>query len=439
MKVILAERHEIPLVNFWLSANAGYASDQFAVPGTAKLASALMMNGPEKRNALQISDEAQSLGAILNVASDLDLTTASLSALNTKLDPSLDLFADVVLHPSFPESDFKRLKSLQLAAIDNEQSQPFAMAERVLPVLLYGKGNAYAVPLTGSGTKNSVAEITRESLVKFQQSWFKPNNATLVIVGDTKMDEIKPKLEQLFATWKPGEVPKKNIARVQQPPKSGVYIIDKPDAPQSVILGGTIAPPKNASQDFALEAMNSILGGEFNSRLNMNLREEKHWSYGAGSVAFNARAQRPYFFYAPVQTDKTKESLFEVRKELEEMVAAKPVSDEELRRIKRQDLLQLAGSRETMQAVGRAIRDLVEFELPDNYWDTYAEKIEELTTGSVNDEAKSFLHPDKLIWVIVGDRAKIEEGVKSLGLGDVRYLSADGSELGAAGTAGPGR
>jgi zinc protease len=429
LNIIIAERHEVPIVNLSLAMNAGYAADQLAVPGTARLMASLMISGTQKRNALEISDELQSLGAELNATSDLDFTTISLSALKAKLDQSLDLYADIILHPSFPEGDFKRQQTLQLATIDNEQSQPQMMALRVLPRLLYGKDNAYSVPFTGSGSKESVATITRESLVKFRETWFKPNNGTLIIVGDATLDEIKPKLETLFAGWKRGDVPTKNLAKVQPPQKADVYLIDKPGALQSVIIAGTIAPPKNSPQELALDVMNSALGGQFNSRLNMNLREDKHWSYGVFSMARNARAQRPYFLIAPVQTDKTTESLVELQREVHDAVGAHPFTEEEVERIKRQDILQLPGSRETLQAVGAAIRDLVEYDLPANYWDTYSSRIKALTTGTVNDQAKSLIQPGKLVWVIVGDRSKIEEGVKSLGIGDLHHLSADGSEM----------
>jgi zinc protease len=243
-----------------------------------------------------------------------------LSALKSKLDPSLDLFADVTLNPSFPEADFKREQKLQLDAIQQEQKEPFSMALRVFPGLLYGRGHAYGNPLTGSGTAASVEKITRDDLVKFHQTWFRPNNSTLVVAGDTSLAEITPKLEKLFAAWKPSQVPVKNLSVVQLAPKPVVYIVDKPDATQSVILAGHVAMPPNTPQEIAIHAMNDAIGGTFSSRLNMNLREDKHWAYGARSILVGARAQRPFIVFAPVQTDKTKQSLAEVNKELREIL-----------------------------------------------------------------------------------------------------------------------
>jgi zinc protease len=429
LKVILAERHEVPLVNFWMTTDAGYAADQFALPGTASMTSSLLDGGTSSRNALEISDQLAALGAELHAYSNLDLSFVQLSSLKAKLDPALDLFADVILNPVFPDSDFKRQQKQTLAAIDREQNTPTQMALRVFPGLLYGAGHAYGNPLTGSGTKESVTGMTREDLAKFHQTWYHPNNATLVIVGDTTLSEIKPKLEKLFAGWKAGQIPKKNIASVPLAAKSTVYLMDKPGALQSVIIAGSIAPPKANPKEIAIEAMNDDLGGMFGSRLNLNLREDKHWSYGARSLMWAARAQRPFLALAPVQTDKTKESLVEMNKEFRGMLGERPVTADELSKIQANETLRLPGSRETQNEVGQSILDLVEFGLPDDYYETYAGKVRALKTTDVQDAAKVVVHPDNLIWVIVGDRAKIEAGVKELNLGELRFLTPDGKPL----------
>ncbi|PYT53341.1 MAG: peptidase M16 [Acidobacteria bacterium] len=429
LKVILAERHEVPLVNFWMTADAGYAADQFAAPGTASMTSSLLDGGTSTRTALQISDQLAMLGAELRAYSNLDLSIVQLSSLRAKLDPSLELFADVILNPSFPESDFTRQQKQQLAAIEREQNTPVQMALRVFPGLLYGAGHAYGNPLTGSGTTDSVTKMKREELVKFHQTWYRPNNATLVVVGDTTLGEIKPKLEKLFASWKTGQIPKKNVGTVSLASKSTVYLMDKPGALQSVIIAGVIAPPTANPKEIAIEAMNDGLGGMFGSRLNMNLREDKHWSYGARSLLWGARAQRPFIAFAPVQTDKTKESLAEMNKEFRGILSDHPLSADELAKIQANETLSLPGSRETEDSVGRSIIDLVQFGLPDDYYETYAGKVRALKTSDVEDAAKTVVHPDNLIWVIVGDRAKIEAGVKELGLGETRFLSPDGKPL----------
>jgi zinc protease len=426
LKIVLAERHEVPLVNFTLAADAGYASDGSSSPGTANLAMLVLTDGTRTRNALQISDELELLGATLRGSSNLDLSFVSLSALTAKLDPSLDLFADVILNPSYPENEVKREQKLVMAGIDREQNSPTTMALRVLPALLYGAGHPYGNPLTGSGTKESVAKLTRADLVKFHDSWLRPNNSTLIVVGDTTLAEVTPKLEKLFAGWKSGTVPAKNVKTVAVAAKSGVYLIDKPGALQSVIIAGVIAPPRANPDEIAIEAMNDTLGGTFGARLNMNLREDKHWSYGARTVLRDARAQRPFFAVAPVQTDKTKEALVETNKEFRGIVGDRPISAEELVKIQANETLSLPGSRETLDELGDSIIDLVQFGLPDDYYVTYAGKVHALKTSDVNAAAKEIVRPDNMIWIVVGDRAKIEAGVRELNLGEFRLMDANG-------------
>jgi zinc protease len=429
LKVILAERHEVPLVNFTLAFDAGYAADQLASPGTSSMAMSLLTGGTKTMNALQISDRQELLGAQISAGSNLDLSTVHLSSLKSKLDDSLALYADVILNPSFPQSDFDRQQKQTLAGIKREENSPVAAALRVMPGLLYGADHAYGNPLTGSGTSGSVAKMTRDDLVKFHDTWFKPNNATLIIVGDTTLGEVTPKLEKLFAGWKSGNVPKKTVKTVNLPAKSTVYLIDKPGAQQSVIVAGVVAPPEGNPKEIAIEAMNDGLGGNFGARLNMNLREDKHWSYGASMRFWDARGQRPYLAVAPVQTDKTKESLVEMNKEFHDVVGSRPLSQEELEKVQANETLSLPGSRETQNAVGGSIVDLVQFGLPDDYYETYAGKVRALKTSDLADAAHLVVHPDQLTWVIVGDRAKIEAGVKELNLGELKYLGADGKPL----------
>ncbi len=429
LKVVLAERHEIPVVNFWLQVDAGYAADQFATPGTASISTALLDGGTQKRTALQISEEAAMLGAQLHAGSGLDASTVTLSALKANLDRSLDLYADVILHPSFPESDFRRQQKQTLAAIQREKVTPVAMALRVFPGLLYGPQHAYGNPLTGSGTEASVSKLTREDLAKFHDTWFKPNNSTLIIVGDTTLSEVTPKLEKLFDGWKSGSVPKKNIGKVEYQPKPVVYILDKPGALQSVILAGEVAPPTNNPDEITIETMNNILGGNFGARINMNLREDKHWSYGASSLFFGARGQRPFIVFAPVQTDKTKESLAEINKEFRGILGDRPATPEELAKVQANETLSLPGSRETIDAVGGSISNLVEYGLPDDYYDKYAGRVRALQISDIQTIAKRVVRPDNLTWVVVGDRSKIEAGVRELNLGEVKFLDADGKPI----------
>lgn len=427
LKVILAARPGAGLVDMWLAANAGSAADQFGLPGTAKLTSTLLTDGTSTRTALQVNDQTASLGAELQSYVGLDSSYVLLSALKGKLDPSIEIFSDVILNPSFPPADFRREQKLQVDAIAQEQDQPILMAQRVFPRLLYGPNHAYGNPLTSSGTAASVTKITRDDLIQFHNTWFRPNNATLVVVGDTTLAEILPRLEKAFSAWKPGEIPKKNIARVQLPPKPVVYIVDKPNAGQSVILAGNLAAPANAATQVAIDAMNEDIGGAFSSRLNMNLRENEHWSYGVASFLLGTQAQRPFLVFAPVQTDKTTESLFEVNKELHAFVSDRPATPEELARIQADETLSLPGSRETIASVGNSILNLIRYNWPDNYYDTLSGRIRALTPADLDAAAKAVIHPDNLIWVVVGDRAKIEAGIRQLNIGEVRFLDADGN------------
>ena len=429
LKVVLAERHDVPLVNCWMATDAGSAADQLAIPGTAKLMGTLLIDGTATRNALEINDQSAVLGAQLRGYSNLDFSYVRLSALKARLDPSLELFADVILNPSFPEADFKRDQKLQLDAIEQEQKEPFSMALRVFPRLLYGTGHGYGSALTGSGTAASVQKMTRDDLVKFHETWYRPNHSTLVVVGDTTLAEITPKLEKLFGGWKPGEVPRKNVASVQLPSKPVVYLVDKPGASQSLILAGHPAVPPDTPQEIAIQAMNDDIGGTFSSRLNMDLREDKHWAYGAYSFLVGAQAQRPFLIFAPVQTDKTKESLAEVNKDLRAFLTDRPVTSQELAQIQANETLSLPGSRETLNSVGGSIMDLIQFRWPDNYYDIMAGKIRALKTSDLDEAAKQVIHPDHLVWVVVGDRAKIEAGIRELGIGEIRYIDADGNPI----------
>ena len=429
LKLILAERHETPVVNFNLQLDAGYAADQGGLAGASGVAMRMVLEGTKRRTSLQISDESANLGANLSAGSNLDMSSVSLSALKMSLDASLDLFADVVLHPVFPEADFKRVQAQQIAAIQREKVQPVALAQRVLPGLLYGKGHAYGNPLTGSGTEESVRQMTRASLEKFHATWVKPNNATLLVVGDTTMAEIQPKLEKLFAGWKSGVVPKKNLAAVAPLDKTTIYLIDKPGAVQSMILAGHLAPPRANPNEAAIDVMNTILGGAFTSRLNMNLREDKHWAYGAQTMVLGARGQRTFMAYAPVQSDKTKESLQEIDKELRAIIKDRPVTDEEVTKSKLNLTLSLAGDRETKGAVLGDIAEINRYGLAEDYFTTYAQRVNALERKDISAAAEIVLRPTRMVYVVVGDRAQVEKGLKELGFGEVKLMDADGNVL----------
>jgi len=429
LKIMLAERHTIPVVHLSLMIDAGYAADQGALPGTASLAMNMLDEGTAKRTSLQISDELAMLGATLGTGSNLDTSSVSLTALKDKIDPALDLYADVILNPVFPEADFQRLQKLQIARIAQEKASPFGMALRVFPKLIYGPGHPYAIPFTGSGYADTVAKLTRADLVKFHQTWFKPAGATLVVVGDTTMAEIKPKLEKLFQGWKGGQAPVKKITAVPLAAKSVVYIMDKPGAPQSMVVCGHAAPSSADPDDIAIMTMNMVLGGDFVSRINMNIREDKHWSYGAQSAIVGARGQRPFLVLAPVQSDKTKETMVEIKGELEGILGKKPITQDEYANAKNSIVLGLPGRWETMGTVLGSLEEMVEYGLPDDYYQKYPGLVQKLTIADLNKAAVKTVHPESVIWIVVGDRAQIEPKIRELGFSQITVIDADGNPV----------
>jgi zinc protease len=429
LKIVLAERHDIPVVQFNLLVDAGFAADGLASPGTARLAMEMLDEGTKQRTALQISDELDGIGAYLGAGCDLDTATVSLNTLREHLDAALDLYADVILNPSFPEADFQRMQKQRLAGIQREKAEPNSLAQRILPRLLYGPNHAYGNPFTGSGTEASVSQLTTADMRKFHETWFRPNNATLVVVGDTTLAELQPKLEQCFRQWMPGDVPSKNLATVARPSRRAVYLIDRPGSPQSVIVAGDVVLPKANPEELAIDTMNFILGGTFTSRINMNLREDKHWSYGVRSSLLDARGQRPFLCTAPIQGDKTAAAMLELDKEFRGIAGDASPTDAERDKAVTDRTLRLAGSWETMGAIGGSLSQIVRFGLPDDYFRTLANRMMALSKADLAKAAQTVVHPDQMTWVVVGDRAKIEESLRQLNWGDVLLLDADGNPV----------
>ena len=426
MKIMLSRRTAVPVVRLSAILDGGYAADDPTKPGIASMTMQMLDEGTTSRSSLQLADELASLGVNLNANASLDVLRITMSALKDKLDPALALYSDIILHPSFPQSDLDRVKQNTLAAIQQEKVEPFSMGLRVLPLLLYGAGHAYGQPLTGSGTESSVKATTRDDLVAFHRAWFKPNHGTIVAVGDITMPELKAKLEKAFASWKPGETPVKKIGAVAGRARKTVYILDRPGADQSYVFAGELIAPKANADEIPFELFNNAFGGAFVSRINMNLREAKHWSYGAGSFPIDARGQRMWMVMAPVQTDKTKESLAEVLKELKAVVADRPMTTAEIGDARDRQIKRLAGRWETGAAVASALGEIVTYELPDDYYTTYADQVRNATDLAVNAAAKKFITNDQLLLVVIGDRAKVEAGIRELGIGDIVLLDADG-------------
>ena len=429
LQVVLAERHAVPVVELSMVIDAGFAADQFAAPGTANLALAMLDEGTATRSALEISDELLRLGANLGAGSNLDTSFVGMSALKENLDASLDLYADVILNPSFPEGDFARLQQLQIVGIQQEKVRPRTLALRLFPRILYGEGHAYSLPFTGSGDEATVAALTPKDLAAFHHTWFRPGNATLVVVGAVTRSEIEPLLAARFGPWQGGEVPDKNLAAVGHQDESIVYLVNRPDSEQSVIVAGHIAPPRNNDAELAIAAMNQVLGGDFTARVNMNLREDKNWSYGAFTQLVPAKGQRPFMALAPVQTDKTSEAMAELKREIVEIRHERPATADEIAKVKDRRTLSLPGRWETASAVLGSLIEIVRFGLPDNYWDSYADAVRSLSEKEIHQSAVDVVNPDGLIWVVVGDRARIEAGIRELDIGRIVPLDADGNVL----------
>ncbi|WP_281543097.1 insulinase family protein [Maribacter aestuarii] len=427
LNVVLAKRAGVPTVVMNLMFDAGYKSDYLSSPGTAELAMDLLDEGTKEMNSLQINERLQLLGASLSTFSSQDNSNVYLNTLKPSLDASIDLFADVVLNPAFPEKEFERLKSEQINSIKQEKSQPITMALRVMNRYLYGEGHPYSNPYTGTGYEDTVEKLTRADIESFYNTWIRPNNATLVVTGDVNMAELKSKLEKAFGKWKRAEVPEVTFSAPKVNSKNTLYLMDRPESEQSVILAGHLTSKYGDIPQVALEQMVSILGGDFTSRINMNLREDKHWAYGAGGFVMGAKEERPFIVYAPVQTDKTAESITEVRKEISEFISTRPVTQAELDKVKTNQILSLPGQWETNSSVNSSVVNLVKYDLPDDYYQSYDQSVRNLSLKDVQEVSKMVVKPDAVNWFMVGDRSKVADKLDELGFDAIIEIDADGN------------
>ncbi|MET0934513.1 MAG: pitrilysin family protein, partial [Luteibacter sp.] len=429
IEVVLAERHTVPVTHVSLLFNAGYAADQGRKLGTASFTSALIEESTKTLDSVEVARRKERLGAIIGSGCTLDNCSIGLNALNSELVPSLDLFADIVRNPAFKADDIERVRGQWIAGIAQEKTEPTGLALRTLPPLIYGKDHAYGIPFTGSGTEKAIASLTADDLTRFQNDYLRPDNVRILVAGDTTLAEILPKLDAAFGDWKAPStpVPTKNIGEVAAQPKPRVFLINRTDAPQSLILAGLLAPSTKAKNALDLGIANGAFGGTFTSRLNMNLREEKRWAYGAGSMLSDAPGQRPMLFYAPVQTDKTAESAAEILKEARAVIGPKPLTDDEIGKIRSQKIRALPGSFETTSAVLGAMTGIVVYDRPDDYVQTLKARIDGVDRKDAEAALSAVVHPDAMTWVIVGDLRKIEAPVRALNLGEVHVIDADGN------------
>jgi len=430
-EVVLAERHAVPVVQLRLLLDGGFKADVGGKLGTSSFAMGMLDEGAGKYDALGFAARAESLGASLGAGASLDGGSASLSALKENLDPSLALFADMLRQPRFEQDEIERVKATWIAGIKQEKARPNSSALRVLPPLLYGEGHPYAIPFSGSGTEDSIQSLQRDELMAYHQAWVRPENATLVVVGDTTMDEILPLLEKHLGDWKGEGETRTGIAvpKVAAADDSRVYLIDQPGAVQANIFLGQLVPPTGSPDETEFEFANTVLGGQFSSRLNMNLREDKHWAYGSYSFASDAKGERPWLAFAPVQIDKTAESMAELQREVSEYATGKaPPTAEEIEKVKSTEIRSLPGAYETSSAVMGTIAGMVRYDRPDSYVFDRKAEIEALTPAQVA-EAAAAINPDALTWVVVGDLGQIEVPVRALDFGPVQVLDADGKPV----------
>lgn len=421
LEVVFARRDAVPVVEMALQFDAGYASDKGGKLGLADITMAMLDEGTKKRDALEIASEKELLGAQIGAGSSLDVSTVSLSALKSNLEDSLALYADIVRNPSFPGADLERVRGQALAGIESEQVNPISIALRLLPPLLYGEDHPYGVPFTGSGTTQDVTAITRDDLIAFHQRWIRPDNATMFVVGDTSLEEITPLLERSFGDWRASDAQKgsKTIRQVPLAKESQIIIVDRPGSPQSLILGGLLAPPTGVENNIAINAMNDVIGGSFTARVNMNLREDKGWAYGASTILYSAKGQRPYLAYAPVQADKTAPSLAELVKEMTQFITDKPATAGELSRVVNNSSRALPGQFETAGAVLGSMMRNKTYGRPDDFVETLPEQFRSLTLEDVMAAAEEVIQPSAFTWLVIGDAAQIKASLEALDLGPV--------------------
>jgi predicted Zn-dependent peptidase len=431
IEVVLAERHSVPVVNVSLQFDGGYASDAGRKLGTASFTAAMLDEGTTSKDSVEIAKERERLGMNLSASCGLDSCSAMGGMLKDQLTPSLALLADVVRNPAFRDADIERVRAQWLAGIAQEKTQPVGLALRTLPPLLYGEGHPYAIPFSGTGTEAAIQSLAADDLRSWQNAWVRPDNVRILVAGDTTLAEITRQLDTAFGDWKAPAVAKgtKSMPQVAAQGKPRVFLVDKPGAQQSLILAGLLAPPTTAPNNLQIQTMNGAFGGTFTSRLNMNLREDKHWAYGAYAFTQEALGQRPYLLYAPVQTDKTAESAAEILKEVRGVVGDKPLTDAEIAKIKANDVRSLPGAYETVGSVMGALAENALYKRPDDYVATLKQRTEAQRDEDVRAAAKEIIKPDALTWVIVGDLSKIEQPVRALNLGEVSVLDADGKPV----------
>ena len=418
VRVAFARRTTVPVVRVSLQFDAGFAADPEGREGLQSLMANLLDEGTATRNSIQLAEQEERLGAQLTTGASPDRTVVDLAALRSNLGASLDLMADVVRNPAFAQSEIERLRGQRLAQIAAEQTQPIGIALRSLPGLLYGPQHPYGAPLTGSGTAASARAITREDVVAAHQRWIRPDNLEIFVVGNTTLQEITRLLEERFGRWQAPAVARgtKDFSQGVPAPRQRIVLIDRPQSPQSLILGGLVLPGQGTDELLPLIAANEVLGGATSARFYQDLRETKGWSYGAFSFVNRVEHQTPLIVYAPVQTNRTGESIAALQEQTRAFLSSRGVTPAELQRVVNGNIRGLPGSFETSEAVLNALVQNALFDRPDDYQETLASRYRGFTAAQLDQAARQAIDPGRFVWVVVGDASQVRPQLERLGL-----------------------
>ncbi len=426
LPVILVERHNVPLVEFRLLIEGGYATDPKGLEGLATLSMSLLDEGAGAFNALQLAEQLERIGASIGSSASLDLSQIRLSAVKPMLEPALALYSDVIMHPHLPQAELDRIRPRILAGIEQERANPVNLALRALPPLLYGDAHPYGVPMTGSGRPESLKRISLDHIRAYHAERITPANAQLLVVGDIDMASLLPMLERYLGAWSASTVRRAlALPETPLPAQPRIYLLDRPGAPQTLLLAGHLAPPPSDPQDLALRAANDVFGGLFTSRINMNLREDKHWAYGAGSALIGARGQRPFIVYSRIQADKTVAAMQEIRRELAELKTSHPIRADELAAVVKQETLSLPGRNETLGQLAGSISHLLNLGLADDYYSQLVRQMNAMSLNQAQAGARALVQPQALTWIVIGDLAPHRQAIGELGWGAVSELKAE--------------
>ncbi len=425
MELWMVEQKELPIVSMNMVFKSGSASEPADRVGVANMTASLLDDGTTTRSAEQLANELRQIGISgIGSGSGWDSTNVSVQTLTKHLDKALELYADVVQNPAFPASEVESLRARSLVGLRQQKANPNAISNVVYNKVLYGDH-----PYGRDNTEATLKAIGRDDLVKYYESVYKPNNATLIVVGDFNRAALKSKIEKAFAGWKPGTVANGTLPEAAKLDKTAVYLVDRPNSAQSVVSIGHVGIDRMHPDYFPVLVMNTILGGGFTSRINMNLREDKGYTYGARSGFSFRRGAGPFSAGGDIQTAVTKEAVAEFMRELNDIRGGRPVTEKELDYNKQSLIRRYPAGFETNGAISNQLANLVTYGLPDSYFNDYIAKINAVSVADVNRVAKQYLDPSKMAIVIVGDRKVIEPGLKDLGY-SINILNADGMPVG---------